>query len=84
MYGMQFEIPGKHRVFYKSTNFQEGIVVTTYVILPDLSKTDGIILTEVGDGLYCFDYIFATYGKYGCLIKEDDVKKIFFTIQIGD
>ena len=81
---MQFEIPGKHRVFYKATNFQEGIIVTTYLILPNLSKTDDITLTEVGDGLYCFDYDFVTYGKYGCLIKEDGIKKIFFAIQVGD
>jgi len=80
---VHFEVIGKNRVFYKASNFQEGLTVSAYVVNPDLTESDNFNLVEIADGIYYFDYVFKQYGKYGCLIRENGEKKLFVAIQVG-
>lgn len=76
------------RVFYQTTMFVEGIVVTGYLINPD--KTTSLLhtFTEIGDGVYYLDLQikrlegFQDVDKFGIVIKENGVTKKFETIVV--
>ncbi len=67
--------PGVNRIFYKSTGFIEGLTVSVDILYPDMNDDDGIILIEVGGGLYYFDYDFPSIGVYAAVFYEDGVKR---------
>jgi len=47
--------PGNVRLFYRSAGFKSGVHVVADVLSSDLSVDPGLVLTEIGNGMYCFD-----------------------------
>lgn len=74
---------GKSRIFYKATSFADDKTVTGKIILLDLSVTDALSFTNVGDGIYVLDYTFDRVGRYACTIFEDDTVTAWETIRVG-
>lgn len=75
---------GENRIFYRSIGFREGIVVTMDIISPSLSWNEGILLTEVGKGLYFLDFDFYEDGTYGAVVYENGQEVISQTYLISD
>jgi len=67
---------GGNRIIYKSMNFQEGLEVFVDLYRPDFTRELSIILTELGDGLYYFEYNFSQVGVYTGIFYENGEKKI--------
>lgn len=67
---------GSNRIIYKSTAFKEGLAIFVDLLRPDMSREPSIVLTEIGDGLYYFEYNFLEVGVYTGIFYENGVKKI--------
>ena len=65
--------PGANRIFYKSSGFKEGLEVWVSIHYPDLHE-DQVILVELGEGIYYFDYNFEIVGMYVTVFYEDGNK----------
>jgi len=66
---------GSHKIFYRSKNFAEGLVVLVDMLYQDLSKMlCQLHLTEVGGGLYFFNFSFPSYGTYVGVFYENSIK----------
>ena len=75
------------QIFYASVGFQEGLTITGYVIYPDLTKSDVLEFDELGDGIYSGLFPFEKKSnnrieKYGVVMKEDGVTKLFEIIDL--
>lgn len=75
------------QVFYASTSFQEELTITGYVIYPDMTKSDVLEFDELGDGVYSGLFPFEKKSnkrieKYGLVMKEDGVTKLFEIIDL--
>jgi len=68
--------PGHHRIFYRSTSFQEGLDVTAKLLSPDDVWNDEVTLEDVGNGLYKLEVWFDKEGTWVGLFFEDGVKKV--------
>lgn len=75
--------PGKNRIFYKAASFADDKTVTGKIILLDLTVTDALPFTNIGDGIYALDYTFLRVGRYACTIFEDGVVTSWETIRVG-
>jgi len=67
--------PGVNRIFYKSTGFKEGLEIQVDILYPNMGNDAGIFLTEVGGGLYYFDYNFPAVGIYAAVFWENGIKR---------
>lgn len=74
---------GVNRIFYRSTGFKSGIDVTCDLFFPNLSCINGILLNELRDGIYFFDYNFNQIGFYLGVFLENNVKKESRSFQIS-
>ena len=75
------------QLFYASKDFQEGLIVTGYLIYSDLTKSDVQTSEELGDGIYSvlFPYIQKSnkrIERYGLVMKENGVTKLFEIINL--
>ena len=75
------------QIFYASVSFQEGLTITGYVIYPDMTKSEPLEFDELGDGIYSGLFPFEKKSnnrieKYGIVMKEDGVTKLFEIIDL--
>jgi len=61
--------PGNVRLFYRSAGFKSGVHVVADVLSSDLSVDSGLVLTEIGNGMYYFDYVFLV-GYFSVMFYE--------------
>jgi hypothetical protein len=66
--------PGLSRLWYRSSGFKEGQIVTADFRDPHLKKYLGLNFVEAGDGLYYLDYQFRTLGIHIAIIYENGIK----------
>jgi hypothetical protein len=67
--------PGKVRIFYQATGFKAGLQVTANLLLPGSCWACGIILLDVEEGIYYFDYNFSVEGDYLGVFYENGEKR---------
>lgn len=67
---------GTNRIVYRSTNFEENLAVFVDMYCPDGSREPSIVLVEIGEGLYYFNYNFANRGGYTGIFYESGDKKV--------
>jgi hypothetical protein len=65
---------GTSKLWYRSTRFKEGLVVTADFRGPDLIKYSGLSFEEAREGLYYLDYTFQTSGIHIVIIYENGIK----------
>lgn len=75
------------QLFYASTGFQEGLIVTGYVIYPDMTKSNTQEFDELGDGIYSGLFPFEKKSnnrieRYGIVMKENGIVKLFEIINL--
>ena len=75
------------QIFYAATSFQEGLTVTGYMIYPDLTKSDVLEFEDLDDGIYSGLFPFVKKSnnrveKYGLVMKEDGVTKLFEIVNL--
>ena len=75
------------QLLYSSTGYTEGLTVTGYLILPDLTKSVVVDFEELGDGVYAGLMPFTKVRnrrkeKLGLVIKENGVVKKFDIIDL--
>jgi hypothetical protein len=68
--------PGRHRIFYRSTSFQEGLIVTVRMLNPDDVWLDEVTLEDMGSGLYRLGIQFDKEGTWVGLFSENGMKKL--------
>lgn len=68
--------PGRHRIFYRSTSFQEGMSVSMKMLNPDDVWSEEVELDDVGNGLYKFEFLFNREGTWIGLFYENGVKRV--------
>jgi len=68
--------PGRHKIYYRSTAFQEGLMVTGELMRPDGVWLDEVTLEDAGKGLYRFEVNFTQSGTWVGLFSEDGVRKL--------
>lgn len=66
--------PGPVRLWYRSSGFKEGLIVTGDFRGPNDLYHNDLQFTEDGDGLYYLDYNFTKFGTYVLLVRENDTK----------
>lgn len=62
--------PGRTRLFYRSSGFTPGLSVTANVLSSSLVWINGLLLYEVGDGIYYLDVEFSL-GTYSITFFEN-------------
>ena len=67
---------GTFPLWYRSTGFKEGLIITADFINPLFQEQIGLNLTEHGRGLYFINYTFQIYGIYVAIFYENGIKKI--------
>jgi hypothetical protein len=67
---------GTQRIFYRSRQFKTGKVVTMDILDPDLIWIYDVMFTEVGSGLYFYDFNFLAHGTYVAVVYEDGEKVV--------
>lgn len=75
------------QLLYSSTEYAEGLTVTGYLILPDLTKSVVVTFEELGDGIYAGLMPFIKVRnrrkeRLGLVIKENGVVKKFDIIDL--
>lgn len=75
------------QLLYSSTGYTEGLTVTGYLILPDLTKSVVVEFEDLGDGIYAGLMPFIKTRnrmkeKLGLVMKEDGVVKKFEIIDL--
>ena len=68
-------ITGLNRIVYRSTNFGEGFNIFVDLYNPIGSREPSIVLVEIGEGLYYFEYSFVMQGIYTGIFYENGVNK---------
>lgn len=76
-------IVGLNRIVYRSTNFEEGFNVFVDLYYPDGHREPSVILVEMGEGLYYFEYNFSMEGIYTGIFYENGVKKVSQNFRIA-
>ena len=66
--------PGPVRLWYRSSGFKEGLIVSGDFCGPNDLYHNDLQFTEVGDGLYYLDHVFTVQGNYVLLVRENDTK----------
>jgi len=66
--------PGVNRIFYQASGFRTGLEVKVDVLKPDFTNHEKF-LTEIGGGLYYFDFNFYQEGTWIGVFYEDGEKK---------
>jgi len=77
----------KIQVLYSARSFEINLNITAYLIYPDLTKSDIIIFSELGDGIYAGLFnLDLSKGRHimkcGVLIKEGNIPSLFDIIEI--
>jgi len=72
-----------YRVYYQARGFVEGRVVTAKIWHPGGLIEDTGAFTELGDGLYQFDYCDLSSGRHVFLFREDGVKTRSQVLRFG-
>lgn len=77
---------GTNILVYQATNFTTGVTVTAKMWDPDLVEVTGspFALTEIGNGLYKFEYIFDQFGIYHMVFLEGGTEKLYHTSRIPE
>jgi len=68
--------PGRHKIYYRSTAFQEGVTVTALMLSPTGKWAPEVTLDDVGNGLYRFEVDFTQSGTWVGLFAEDGERKL--------
>ena len=73
---------GINRLIYKATNFETGVSVEAYVYNARGEKSGPYAFTELGDGLYYYDFNFNIYGTWAFLLYEEGSLKTHSTYKV--
>lgn len=68
--------PGRHKIYYRASAFQEGLTVSVKMLNPNDIWSDDMELMDVGNGLYRFEILFDISGTWVGLFSEDGVRKL--------
>lgn len=74
---------GVNRIWYRPSNFLEGLEVKIRLWDPDLMRSLYIDFTELEEGLYYLDYSFNKRGPWVGIIYENDTKITSTTFTVG-
>jgi len=66
---------GSNRIVYRSTNFAGGLGIFVDLYGPDGLRMPSVPLTELGEGLYYFEFTFSKLGIYTGLFYENGTKR---------
>lgn len=75
---------GLHKIVYKSTGFKKELTIFVDLHRPDTGREPSIILTEMEEGLYYFEYNFTNKGVYSGIFYENGVKVTSQNFRIDD
>jgi len=75
------------QLLYASKGFTEGLDVIGYLIYPNLTKSDILTFSELGDGIYAVSVPYKRQTeeldeKYGVVVKENGETKHFEIIRM--
>jgi len=75
---------GKNRVVYQASDFSTGLAVTARLWKPGLTEDDSspFTLTELGYGLYYFEYNFRNLAPYHAVFFEGSTAAAYHTFRI--
>ena len=75
---------GLNTLVYKADAFGVGLAVTVVLYDPYLVEVAGspFALTEIGNGLYKFDYTFSIPGIYHAVFLEGGVEELYHTYRV--
>lgn len=68
--------PGRHKIYYRSTGFQEGVTVTAELLSPSGEWLEEVTLDDMGKGLYQMVVNFTQAGTWVGLFSEDGMRKL--------
>ena len=76
------------QLLYSATGFAEGLTVTGYLILPDLTKSAVVAFEELGDGIYVGLMPFTKVRnrkkeRLGLVVKENGIVKKFEIVDLN-
>lgn len=80
----QLYYTGVSRILYKARGFASGKSVTAHIWSPDLVKSELLILTEIGDGLYYLDYDFTSEGAYLGKFYENGISSTYDVFRVDN